>query len=444
MGYSTQNRYPLRAVWVTRSFLDYRVPVYRALSELLDGQLTLIYSRDVVPERVWRKVETALGGRAVGLQGEWRIGRKVVVDRTANSAIRIPFQPGLNREIRRWRPDVMIADGFFQWTYAVLLERARRGVPLVVCYERWSHTERRAQWYRRLYRRVALRFVDAICCSGQLSGEYVRSLGWPEARITFGHMAADTDGLARASSTVPREARQLLRDKFRCEGVVFLYVGRLVPRKGMRQLLDGWAEFEQRKACSATLLIAGDGPERPHLEQFASARGLGRVRFLGNVDYDQLAVFYAAADAFVMPTLEDNWSLVVPEAMACGLPVLCSKYNGCWPELVQEGRNGWVFDPLDPQDIVRCLDACVRASGTAEAFTDAQAHRRTDAPSPDTQFQLSAFNFQHLPPSALRAMGRESREIVKDHSPCRAAEGILSACRTVVRESGRPGGSELE
>lgn len=140
------------------------------------------------------------------------------------------------------------------------------------------------------------------------------------------------------------------------------------------------------------LVIVGDGPERGRLMNQTSAAGLKSVYFEGSVDYDHMAGYYAASDAFVMPTLEDNWSLVVPEAMACGLPILCSKYNGCWPELVQE-RNGWVFDPLDPQDTLRGLKACIERG------------------------------------PELPGMGRESRAIIAGHTPRHAARSIYEACR---------------
>jgi glycosyltransferase involved in cell wall biosynthesis len=111
-----------------------------------------------------------------------------------------------------------------------------------------------------------------------------------------------------------------------------------------------------------------------------------------------MAAYYAAADAFVIPTLEDNWSLVVPEAMACGLPILCSKYSGCWPELVQEG-NGWVFDPLDHQDTLRVLNLCIQKG------------------------------------SELPGMGRESRTIIAGHTPQHAARSIYEACRIATEQA---------
>ena len=76
---------------------------------------------------------------------------------------------------------------------------------------------------------------------------------------------------------------------------------------------------------------------------------------MGNVDYNDIYKYYAIGDVFIIPTLEDNWSLVVPEAMACGLPIACSIYNGCYPELVKQNINGSLFDPLREESIIDVL-----------------------------------------------------------------------------------------
>jgi glycosyltransferase involved in cell wall biosynthesis len=128
-------------------------------------------------------------------------------------------------------------------------------------------------------------------------------------------------------------------------------------------LLSGWGQFVGRRDHrEATLLLVGEGPEQGCLEGYCCDHGLDNVRFAGPVDYDDIAVYYRCADAFIIPTLEDNWSLVVPEAMACGLPILCSRYNGCWPEFVTE-ENGWTFDPLSAEDIARVLTQAMAAKG---------------------------------------------------------------------------------
>ena len=386
----------MRTVWITRSFLDYRIPVYRELSMLLGMELVVVYNADVVPDRVRVKVIEALGSKAIGLKGEWQLGRKTYTNHAANSGIRLPWQPGLLPEVRRHKPEVLITDGFFQWTAAALWLRITERIPHVLCYERTADTERNAQWYRRFYRRWALRYVDAMCCNGRLCGEYARQIGMPAERITYGQMAADTNGLCSGLGRVTDQHRADLRRRFSLRGTCLLYVGRLTIEKGLRQLLAAWIELDLDVRAAASLLLVGDGRDRTYLESFCKTNNCPEVHFAGPIDYDQLPAFYAVADAFVIPTLEDNWSLVVPEAMACGLPVLCSKYNGCWPELVRDELNGWVFDPVDPQDTVRCLERCLR-----------QAHR-------------------------LPSMGSASEGLVRNYTPRRAAESIIEACRIAV------------
>lgn len=385
---------PPRIAWVTRSFLDYRVPVFAALSELVDGNVWVLFSGNYVPQCVTDKMRSALGGRAIPLSGEWKIGPEDR-DFLANRNLSIRFQPGLLTRVRALLPDVMVCDGFFKWTLPCLVQRIVAGTPLVVCYERTEHTERRAQRARILYRKFVLRRTDAVCCTGRLCGEYTQSLGMPAERITYGHMAADTGGIAEKASRVSRVACESLRSDLGVQGLMFLYVGQLVPRKGIRELLAGWAEFE-RVEPDATLCLVGDGPEHGALQALCREKSVERVRFVGAVDYDELPPYYAAADALVMPTLEDNWSLVVPEAMACGLPILCSEYNGCWPELVHEGRNGWVFNPLQQKDTFRALRAAVASAGR------------------------------------LTTMGEHSGRIVAGHGPYEAAESVLQACRIAI------------
>jgi glycosyltransferase involved in cell wall biosynthesis len=206
-------------------------------------------------------------------------------------------------------------------------------------------------------------------------------------------MVADVEGLQKEAANVTDEQISAVVARHQLKGVVFLYVGRLIRLKGLAELLKAWRELTAASQLrDATLLIVGDGPERGRLQSHCRECDLGNVRFVGNVDYDALAPYYRCADVFVIPTLEDNWSLVVPEAMACGLPIVCSKYNGCWPELVTPA-NGWVFDPLSQPNMVRVLrEVCVSKT-------------------------------------RLRQMGQRSRRIVSTHTARRAAQSIYTACQ---------------
>jgi len=380
-----------RVTWVTRSFLDYRVPVFAALDDLLGGRLSLVYSTESVPQRVREKIVSILGPRAVGLTGEWCFGPKTDTG-LANSAVSIVYQPGVLKQIWRTHPDVLVGDGFFRWTFPALLTRLLKRVPLVLCYERTHRTERNCQWYRAAYRKSVLPFVDAMCCNGQETVDYVRSLGMSATKLTLKNMAADVNGLLAASGQVDESERAAIRSQYGIEGVCFLYSGQLIPRKGVAELVEAWRRHESVQASPGTLMLVGDGPEEAKLRAMVAAQGMKHVRFAGRVDYDSIYKCYRAADVFVIATLEDNWSLVVPEAMACGLPILSSQYNGCCPELIHPGRNGFIFDPLKPEFLTALFGTCCER------------------------------------PEDLPSMGRESQRIVSEFTPEATASEILRAC----------------
>ena len=209
-------------------------------------------------------------------------------------------------------------------------------------------------------------------------------------------MAADSDNLRNAVlATTPGEI-SALRQAHDISGLCYLFVGQLIARKGVSELLTGWARFEQQSPGAGTLILVGDGAQREELQQKANQLGIRNVRFLGSVDYDSISRYYATADAVVMPTLEDNWSLVVPEAMACSKPILCSIYNGGWPELVEDGENGWTFDPRSAESVTQALQ------------------------------NISAGK------NDLMLLGKRSHEIVQDFTPAKAAEAIFRACQMAV------------
>jgi glycosyltransferase involved in cell wall biosynthesis len=79
------------------------------------------------------------------------------------------------------------------------------------------------------------------------------------------------------------------------------------------------------------------------------------VLFYGFRQIDENPIFYALADAFVLPSIYEEWGLVVNEAMACGVPVLVSNTVGSAEDLVAEGVNGFCFDPRSSDQLAEHL-----------------------------------------------------------------------------------------
>lgn len=344
----------MRVLWVNPSFLDYRIPLYEELNKLCEGNFFLVYSKQRVPQRCINKIEKALGKNALGLHQEkiYSIGKK---SEFANSGISLPFPKGLYKLISCVKADLIISEGFFQFTPWALLYSILHRIPLIIAYERTAHTERNCPLWRRMYRRFINLFIDGYVVNGSLTKEYLISQGVNPDIIFTGAMCADSFSLSAQVTSLSEKTKMYLRKsiyKKEFSGVSFVFVGRMIPLKGIDHLLQGW-KLHIEKYPNDRLLIVGDGPLLAELEQTPNLHET--VIFTGGIDYSHIYEYYAVSDVFVIPTLEDNWSLVVPEAMACGLPIACSIYNGCYPELVHENENGTLFDPLNNRSIQRAL-----------------------------------------------------------------------------------------
>jgi glycosyltransferase involved in cell wall biosynthesis len=104
------------------------------------------------------------------------------------------------------------------------------------------------------------------------------------------------------------------------------------------------------------LVLAGDGPLRSAIEaRIDELQVRDFVHLAGAQGYAELPVYYGLARAFVHASTTEQWGLVVNEAMASGLPVLVSNRCGCAPDLVQEGVNGFTFDPYDVEELADAM-----------------------------------------------------------------------------------------
>lgn len=362
----------MKITWVTRSFLDYRIPVYEAINTLCKNNLTVVYFKDVVPERCQNKLEAILGNRAIGLTGEMRIGGKKnqPLSNLKNNGLRIPIQPGLIKTIKSTKPDIILADGFFQWTYAALWLKIFNGIPNIMLYEGTEHTERNAGKIRLFYRKLASRFIDTIHCNGGLCVDFLKNvLKIKSRKLALGNMTSDTESLKGNCEAFSQEDRLAFKKELNLQGDVFLFVGRLVPLKGVRYLIEVW---KKTKPQNSNLLLVGDGPLKDELSEYVIDNKIENVYFTGAINYDFIYKYFAISDAFIIPTLQDNWSLVVPEAMSCGLPIISSKYNGCWPELVKP-ENGWVLDPLDEKNFEETLEKTIENKDDWKQMGEASA-----------------------------------------------------------------------
>jgi glycosyltransferase involved in cell wall biosynthesis len=213
------------------------------------------------------------------------------------------------------------------------------------------HTEQGRGWLRGILRRWLIRRADAIAVNGSATARYVVGLGGDPGRIFRTPYVALPQASAQGPALRGPDAAHRL-----------LYVGQFIERKGLIpfvRTLAGWAEAHPSRRVEFWLV--GSGPLEDALRSLPLPRN-GCTRFLGRLGPGEIAHCYAQSGVFVLPTLADEWGLVVNEAMGSALPVLGSVYSQAVEELCQDRHTGWTFRPDVPGEMERALDDALNTS----------------------------------------------------------------------------------
>ena len=115
----------------------------------------------------------------------------------------------------------------------------------------------------------------------------------------------------------------------------FIYVGRLSPEKNLELLIRVFNSMPHYN-----LHIVGYGPQENQLKNIAA----NNIIFHGAVDNKNCHPFYQSCDVYILPSIKEPWGMVVEEALNNGLPVIVSNKVGCAEEIVEENRNGLIFE----------------------------------------------------------------------------------------------------
>ena len=278
---------------------------------------------------------------------------------------------------------------------AALLAAKSLGVKTVMMNESHAGTARAGRVGMWIKRRLVGMF-DAALVGGVPHKRYFASLGMSEGKIFTGYDAVDNNFFARRAEEV-RSQKSEVRSQYQLPEHYFLSLGRFVAKKNLTVLIRAYRRFlDSSPNCQTHLVMVGSGEEELKLRALCHDLRLPiydhsglqiqnpevcapGVHFYGFRQIDENPVFYALADAFILPSLREEWGLVVNEAMASGLPVVvsvtagcaedllepCGPQDGCPPQtvpqmeqagLMEKARtNGFVFDPPSSEELSRIL-----------------------------------------------------------------------------------------
>lgn len=257
-----------------------------------------------------------------------------------------PYLPGLPAEIERLKPQIVHAESHLFLTTVQAVKKAKRlGLPSVVTVhgvlaDRGVAINFAQHVYLFTLGLEVFRSVDRVICLTRSDARDIVRLGCALEKIRLVPNAVDTE-LFR-----PCEER---------EYNLVVWVGRFVPEKGVEYLVEA-ARIVAHEFRDVKFLLVGYGPLKAKIMKLMYDRGLlgNFVRFSEPLSRDEIAEILGKASFFVFPSLREGLPLSVLEAMASGVPVVCSAIPGI-SDIVTHGENGLLVPPRNPKAFAEAI-----------------------------------------------------------------------------------------
>jgi len=219
-----------------------------------------------------------------------------------------------------------------------------------------SHLRTKGMLFKKVVKEMTHRYLikqfSACLAVGSWSREYFTHYG--ARNIFFSPHCVDNEYFSSQADKVKNEKRILKKGwDIPEDSFVFLFVGKFEPKKRPMDLLQAAKIMIREKSLNKLfhILMVGDGPLKKECQRFSNVESLP-ASFAGFLNQSQMPKAYAVSDVLVLPSdFRETWGLVVNEAMACGLPAIVSDEAGCGPDLIREGKTGFIYPCGDTRSL---------------------------------------------------------------------------------------------
>ncbi|TKB73749.1 MAG: glycosyltransferase family 4 protein [Nitrospira sp.] len=335
----------VKAWLIQPAIAPYRVPLFQEIGSTPGIDLTVVVQAETLAGHPW-KIDIN--------QLPFQVLRVPAMRWQRNFESEAFISPAIIREFIRHRPDVVICSGFTMSTMLLFLPMLLFGTPFIIWNEGTCSTDGNISPIKLRIRRALARRASGFLVAGSLSRQYIEGL-LPRPENGLFHLAyncIDNAHFMRDMSNEDDRAHlNQLKQRFAPRNL--LHVGKLGERKGIKQLLEAYRRLvHDRGMQDVGLILLGDGPLRQYICDFAEQHKLDKIHVGGFVPQDQIPAYYALADVFVLLSIADPNPLVIFEALATGLPIVCSSRAGNAVDFIVNGSNGYQVDPLDTDAVV--------------------------------------------------------------------------------------------
>lgn len=375
--------YKTKVIFLTEIISPYRIPVFNEIVTILKEQFLVLFFGESEKRRQWKVYKEKIKFRYEVLHG-------ILLQKKGSTPYF--FNPALIHKLIKYSPDTIIIGGYHHFSSLLALLYAKFFHKRCIL---WCESNKNDQRFyhplKEAFKRWFVRNCTQYIVCGKASFEYLVSLGADVKKISIAPNAVDNDYFSQTCARY-RETKEVFKVSKGYPEKIILYVGRLIEQKGALDLLKSF-QMLAREQSDLGLLLVGSGEEEKKYKDFCRENILKNVFFAGFVHQEELPLYYAIADIFVLPTHSDPWGLVLNEAMACGLPVISSNAAGAAQDLIISGVNGYIFKKGDIAELTNYL---------RDILSD--EHRRSK-------------------------MGQASWRMIADYSPSKCAQGFIQAIK---------------
>ena len=390
---------------VTNILTPYRVPLFEAMSKRVDD-FTVFLMAEKEENRQWEIGPVSFKRRILpGFHFKAR-----------SAEVSLHWNYGVISALRRANPDLVMSGGFAPANIEAFLYCKLFGKAYVGWGELTLRDNARFSGLRRMLRRIMSSGSRGSIASSTEAREAFHYYGAENRSILTSLMPIEVERIHQAVLSF-RETSAYHELCNRFSRPILLSVGRLTRRKGIRDLISIYERVATERP-DASLILAGDGPDRAVFETIVRERNLRHVHFIGFVGQAELSRYLAIADLFVFPTLWDPYGAVLAEAMAAELPVASSIFAASTSDLVTEGVNGYSIVPTLHDSAAERVFEILSLSHEERAEMGRAGYRsvkRTDielSAESMVQFLRSLLSTEREGPPLLRHLAGRSRETV--------------------------------
>ncbi|MCH8297118.1 MAG: glycosyltransferase [Chloroflexi bacterium] len=158
---------------------------------------------------------------------------------------------------------------------------------------------------------------------------------------------------------------------------ILLYVGRIEPLKGLELLVETAAQMDSDESVRVVVVGADANGDREmdRVKRLAKERDLeDQIDFVGQVDHNELPLYYNAADVCVVPSYYESFGLVALESMACGTPVVATRVGGL-STIIHHGRTGYLKSWRCPEAFANSVEMIISSDGLQQSMGEAARKR---------------------------------------------------------------------